>query len=195
MAPADRARDASSLELVRSVRDGVRTVLVDGRSGSGKSTFASELAAAWPEAALVRLDDVYPGWDGLAWASEHLRTDLLEPRAAGRAASWRAWDWSNGAPAGRHPVAPDAPLIVEGVGALTVANRALADAAVWLECPDADRKARALARDGDTYAPHWERWARQEERFLSEHRPSTLADLIAVPVDGGFDLMKTGRTP
>lgn len=173
----------------------VRTVLIDGRSGSGKSTFATGVAAAWPQAVLVRLDSIYPGWDGLAWASEHLRTDVLEPRALGLAASWQEWDWTSGSAAGRHPVDPDRPLIIEGVGALTAANRALADVAVWLESPDADRKARALARDGDTYAPHWDRWAAQEELFLLADDPSTLADIIAVPTADGFQLTETGRTP
>jgi uridine kinase len=47
-------------------------VLVDGPSGSGKSTLADALvrdgdpaALLPPGAQLLRLDDVYPGWDGL----------------------------------------------------------------------------------------------------------------------------------
>ncbi|MEJ3403742.1 hypothetical protein WDJ51_03250 [Rathayibacter sp. YIM 133350] len=187
------------MELVDLVGDlragGARTVLVDGRSGSGKSTFASLLAEAWPEAVLVRLDSIYPGWDGLARASEHLRTDVLEPRSLGRTASWQEWDWTSDSPAGRHPVDPDRPLLVEGVGSLTIANRALADVAIWVESPDADRKARALARDGDTYAPHWDRWAAQEEAFLAANDPHSLADVVAVPRTDGFHLTATGRTP
>ncbi len=41
-----------------------RITLVDGRSGSGKTTFATELAER-EGAQLLSLDDVYPGWDGL----------------------------------------------------------------------------------------------------------------------------------
>ncbi|MFT4232382.1 MAG: hypothetical protein QM606_06365 [Leucobacter sp.] len=49
---------------------------------------------------------------------------------------------------------------------------------VWIECDAAVRRARALARDGETYAPHWERWAAQEEAFFAEHRPWLLADEV-----------------
>ena len=34
---------------------------------------------------------------------------------------------------------------------------------VWVEATDALRKRRALSRDGETYAPHWDRWAAQED--------------------------------
>ncbi|MGI9824898.1 ATP-binding protein [Agromyces sp. Marseille-Q5079] len=175
--------------------DGARSLLIDGRSGSGKSTIATALAALWPEAVVIRLDSIYPGWGGLAWASEHLRASVLEPRALGLAASWREWDWSSGSVGGWHPVDADRPLIIEGVGSLTIANRALADAALWVEHDTAERKARALARDGETYAPHWDAWAAQEDVFIAQNTPEALADLIAVPADGGFDLMQTGRTP
>ena len=37
---------------------------------------------------------------------------------------------------------------------------------------------RALARDGETYAPHWERWAAHEEAYLDRHDPRAAADLV-----------------
>ena len=157
---------------------GARTVLIDGRSGSGKSTLAQKLALAWVTSTVVRLDDIYPGWDGLAWTVEHIREALLEPRAAGRPGAWRCWDWTTGAPADWHHVEPEQRLIVEGVGALTAANRKLADLGIWVDTPDAERKRRALLRDGDTYRPHWDRWAAQEEAFLARYQPRAVADWI-----------------
>jgi uridine kinase len=154
------------------------TVLIDGRSGSGKSSLADRLAAVWRDSVVVRLDDVYPGWDGLAWAAEHIRVELLAPRAAGRVGRWRRWDWTVGAAAEWHTVEPGGRLIVEGVGALTAATRALADLGIWVDTPDAERKRRALERDGDTYRPHWDRWAAQEDAFIARHRPHTVADLV-----------------
>lgn len=154
------------------------TVLIDGRSGAGKSMLADRISLGWPGSAVVRLDDIYPGWDGLAWASDHVREELLAPRAAGRPGRWRRWDWIVGAPAEWHTVAAGGRLIVEGVGALTPASRALADLGIWVDAPDADRRRRALARDGDTYRPHWDRWAAQEEVFLAQHRPRAVADLV-----------------
>ena len=37
-------------------------LLIDGRSGSGKSELATAIAAA-TGSQVVRLDDLYPGWD------------------------------------------------------------------------------------------------------------------------------------
>jgi uridine kinase len=156
-----------------------RTVLIDGRSGSGKTTLARKLSQAWESSVVVSLDDIYPGWDGLAWAVDHICSALLEPRALGRAGRWRRWDWAGAVPAGWHTVEPGQRLIVEGVGALTAQNRALADFGIWLEYPESDRKRRALLRDGDTYAPHWERWAKQEDEFIARYAPRSVADLIA----------------
>ena len=54
---------------------------------------------------------------------------------------------------------PLAPTIIEGCGAIEVE----ADLAVWIADPgEEERRTRALARDGQTYAPHWQRWADQD---------------------------------
>jgi hypothetical protein len=50
-----------------------------------------------------------------------------------------------------------------------------------VELDTVTRKQRALARDGSLYAPHWERWAQQEDMFIAREYPQALADLI---VDG-----------
>ena len=162
----------------RLVDDGAMTVLVDGRSGSGKTTFAAELQSTWGASTVVHLDDVYPGWDGLRAASEHVEVELLAPRRAGRPGRWRRWDWSAGAPAEWHLVEADQPVVVEGCGALTVENRALADLGIWLDCAESIRKHRALTRDGATFAAHWDRWAEQECAHIARNSPRTLADVV-----------------
>ena len=58
------------------------------------------------------------------------------------------------------------------------AARPLLDLAVWLELETPARRTRALARDGETFAPHWDRWAAQEEDYLARHAPRAAADLI-----------------
>ncbi|HEY2643162.1 MAG TPA: ATP-binding protein [Galbitalea sp.] len=146
-------------------------VLIDGGSGAGKSDLATELAPLLG-AELVRLEDVYRGWDGLEAASEAVASDIL---GAGR---WQRWDWIAGAPAEWHEIDTERPLIVEGCGALSHTNRALATFGIWIELDEPTRKARALARDGDTYAPHWDRWAAQEQEFFERERPDLLADTI-----------------
>ncbi|OBJ93202.1 hypothetical protein A5746_02475 [Mycolicibacterium conceptionense] len=174
-------------DLLRRLGASATTVLIDGRSGSGKSTLAAELHDVWTESVVVRLDDIYPGWDGLLWAAGHVQQSLLEPRAAGHPGRWRRWDWATAAPSGWHSVEPGQRLIVEGIGALTPAARADADLGIWVDADDAERKRRALERDGDTYRPHWDRWAAQEEEFIARFRPRMCADLIAVPTAHGFE--------
>lgn len=149
-------------------------MLIDGRSGSGKTDLARAVVEGWPRAQLLRLDDLYPGWDGLDAGSAAVAGILAENR-------WRSWDWASDAPGVWHELDPQRPLVVEGVGALSRASRPLADRAIWVELDAATRKARALRRDGDAYAPFWDRWAAQEEAFIARERPRDLADLV---VDG-----------
>ena len=171
---ATRLRDATrSAALARGVRP---VLLIDGRAGSGKSTLADEVVAVWPEAALVRLDEIYPGWDGLDAGSAAVATDVLGPPSA-----YSRWDWASSAPGERRQVPATGPIIIEGVGALSRASRPLAAYAVWLELDAATRRMRALGRDGDTFAPHWERWAAQEEALRRRERPEHLADEVLRP--------------
>ncbi|WEG10281.1 hypothetical protein PU630_06930 [Microbacterium horticulturae] len=170
------------LTAVRAAPSTAPVVLVDGRSGAGKSTLARLLVEEWGgPVQLVALDSLYPGWDGLDAGAELARRCILEPHHRGVEGVWRRWDWAAEAPAEEHRVAADRALIVEGAGILTPATAPLAEVTLWLNAPEASRRTRALDRDGDAYRPHWERWARQEERHLARDRPDELA-LIAVDV-------------
>lgn len=165
-----------------AVRAGDRpvVVLIDGPSGAGKSTLADELVAAWPVAGaprLVRMDELYPGWDGLDAGSAALGRDLLAPLREAGIGHYRRWDWVRSRPA--EPVAVDAdrPLVVEGCGTLAAANLPYADLTVWLDADDALRKRRALDRDGEVFAREWDRWQTQFERYVERERPREAAML------------------
>jgi len=153
-------------------------VLIDGRSGAGKSSLARALVSRWPlrgRVQLVALDSIYPGWDGLDDGVELARELILTPHARGVVGVWQRWEWTTGEPAEAHAVDPSLPLIVEGAGLLTPATARLGDVRVWLESPAASRRQRALDRDGDSYRPHWDRWARQEQRHVERDDPMRLA--------------------
>ncbi|MFV0373643.1 hypothetical protein [Microbacterium sp.] len=185
VADALRAAADAVADAVRDHRDVAAVVLIDGRSGSGKSTLAARVAAAWPwrvGADVLALDSVYPGWDGLAAGAAQVRDRVLRPRAEGVRAAWHRWDWVRDRAAEEHVVDPGRGLIVEGVGALDADTAPLAPIRVWLESPADARRDRALARDGDAFRPHWERWARQEEVHLAAHAPASFAThVFAVP--------------
>ena len=152
----ERASASSHGESTR-VKRAVPVVTIDGYSGSGKSTLAAALARLVSDWQVLHLDDWYPGWDGLAAGADTARRIAADLRA-GRASSYEAWDWENGTTGATIRV-PLAPTIIEGCGAIA----AEADLAVWIADPGEDeRRHRALERDGQTYAPHWQRWADQD---------------------------------
>lgn len=152
----ERAPASPHGEPARATR-AVPVVAIDGYSGSGKSTLAAALAQLVNGWQVLHLDDWYPGWDGLEAGADIARRIAADLRG-GRASSYEAWDWENGATGATIRV-PLAPTIIEGCGAI----EAEADLVIWIADPGEDeRRNRALARDGQTYAPHWQRWADQD---------------------------------
>lgn len=155
-------------------------IAVDGFSGAGKTTLATELAAALRAhhtVSLFHLEDVYPGWDGLADGITYFSEHVAAPLAAGRTAHWQQWDWVAGRYGEQRTTEPAEIVIFEGVGSSAAAVRHLLDAAVWVDAPAGLRREQALARDGDTYAPHWERWAAQERSWASDDPAPGRADI------------------
>ncbi|TFC83903.1 ATP-binding protein [Cryobacterium cheniae] len=155
-------------------------VLIDGPSGAGKSTLADALVAAWPRPVrptLVRLDDIYPGWQGLDAAIAHLTGGVLIPRKLGRPGTWQRYDWDRGEPAEWHLVDPARPLIVEGCGTLAAAHAPLSDIRVWLAADDVVRKQRALDRDGETFRSHWDQWEADWDAYRDREQPERQATI------------------
>ncbi|MFG6502353.1 hypothetical protein [Microbacterium sp. P05] len=186
--PVSHALDAAVSAVVEGVKNvgaANPVVLIDGRSGAGKTSLARRLVAAWPQRGrvqLVALDSVYPGWDGLVEGVEYARSTILVPHARGLLGIWERWDWDAGHRAEAHAVDPSLPLIVEGAGMLTPATARLGDVRVWVESPAASRRERGLRRDGETYQPHWDQWAAQEEAHILRDEPAQHATLVvAVP--------------
>ncbi|MFF2297975.1 aminodeoxychorismate synthase component I [Arthrobacter sp. NPDC058127] len=144
-------------------------IAIDGRSGAGKTTLAVELAARLRmhhKVSLFHLEDIYPGWNGLAAGIERYVTTVLEPLRRGDAAEWVSWDWEKHYDGRSHVTLPAEIVIVEGVGAAASAARPMLDAVVWVDAPDDDRRHRAMARDGSSYEPFWDSWAAQEDEWL-----------------------------
>ena len=158
-----------------------RLVCIDGPSGSGKTTLATRLAAALGDPPVLHMDDLYPGWDGLAASVPTLYEQVVVPLAAGRPAAYRRYDWHRGEYAECHDLGIPPLLVVEGAGcgARIVADRAVL--LVWIEAPRDVRFRRGIARDGETYRPHWERWARQEAVHFAAEGTAQRAD---VRIDG-----------
>ena len=175
--PVTPAASVVALALARppTLGDG-RLVCVDGPAGSGKTTLGDQILAVRPEARAVCMDDLYDGWDGLPRLTEQL-DGLLRPLATRRIGTYRRYDWEAGRYAETHRVAPGPLLVLEGVGSGSLGHADLTTLLVWVEAPHDVRMARGLARDGESFAPHWERWAVHEAAHHAEHRVRERADL------------------
>jgi pantothenate kinase len=179
-------RAASLIDAdIRELAAANPVVLIDGGSGAGKSTLAAMLAARWPlkgRVQVVALDSLYPGWGGLEAGVQKAVDGILKPHGRGYLGSWQRWDWTRGEEAESHAVDPALGVILEGSGILRAATSRLADIRIWVDAAESVRKSRALARDGDTYRPHWDRWAAQEEEHLRLHDPRAHATrVIEIP--------------
>ena len=152
-------------------------IAVDGRSGAGKTSLAARLRAELA-APVVALEDLYGGWDGLERGIDLLVSEVLEPLSAGRAAHVPRYDWVAAAWETPWLLEPPGALIVEGVGAGARRAAAYESVLAWMELPASVRKKRALDRDGDTFAPHWDAWAAQEDALLARERTSERADIV-----------------
>lgn len=149
-------------------------ILVDGPSGAGKTQWAGSLQERLG-CDLVSLDDIYPGWDGLDAGSHHVFRCGILPWSRGVRGVVQRWDWDSSSPGGSIELDPQRSLIIEGCGAISRLSAPLATESYWLDADGDVRRARALARDGDMFAPHWERWALQEQRFFTLHASRDLA--------------------
>jgi uridine kinase len=158
-----------------------RLVCIDGPSGSGKTTLAARLAAALGDPPVLHMDELYPGWDGLAASVPLLHEEVVAPLSEGGPARYRRYDWHRGEFGEMHDLGTPEVLLVEGAGcgARLIAERAVL--LVWIEAPRDERFRRGIARDGETYLPHWERWARQEAAHFAAEATAWRAD---VRVDG-----------
>ena len=167
--------------LVRQVQSAparagtTRVLAIDGPAGSGKSTLAAQLAARLG-APVLAMDDIYPGWDGLAEAAPLLVRSVLQSLALDRPAKYRRYDWT------RHEYAdlvdvPAVPmLVVEGCACGSRIVTPYLSLLLWVEAPEDVRFDRGIARDGETFRPYWERWARQEDTLFAAEGTRERAD-------------------
>ena len=162
-----------------------RLVCIDGPAGSGKTTLAAGLAACVEAqgrtVAVVHVDDLLEGWDGIDAVGRSAQRLLVEPWAEGRVGGYRRYDWHRAAFAERHEVPPADVAILEGVGSGSPDYAGLVSLLVWVEAPEELRLARGLERDGEELMPQWRRWLVAERLLHARERTRERADVV---VDG-----------
>ena len=162
---------------------------IDGRSGSGKTTFASQLGSAL-KATVVHTDDVswhhsfFDWWDLLI-------ENILSPFKAGKDVNYTPEIWKARGRAGSI-VVPAAPvLILEGVSCTRREYEHWIDLPIWVETSLELAEQRGLARDGEAGRDFWFEWQAVERPLLEQDQPWTRAKLI---VDGAASLAHDAKT-
>jgi len=170
-------------ELVLASSSNTPMVLIDGRAGAGKSTFAKELqnrlfsqGDSLPR--IIHLDDLYPGWDGLAAGVEYLNRMILTPLGKTGTASWQEFDWNLDKRNTWREFSGGTPLIIEGCGAINSFTKQLALTSIYLEADEVTRKSRWFERDGERFMAYWEIWSAQELDFYAREKSKELADYL-----------------
>lgn len=181
----------SNSELIQEITDKVLDqvelgnaapiVLIDGRSNSGKSTFAKSLQEnlfrqGESLTRVIHMDDLYPGWEGLSLGADYLNRFILEPLNKKLTASWQQWDWSINQRGAWMEFSGGTPLIIEGCGALSDRASSVAFLRIWLEAKEPVRQSRWLEREGNL--DKFEMWAAQELDFYAREKSLELADLV-----------------
>ena len=169
-----------------SVGRGLRlAVLIDGRSGAGKTILAQNLSARL-EAELARpvqtvsLDDCYPGWRGLAAGAAAVPRML-----ASLAPGYRRYDWAKSCLTDWVELDAKLPIVIEGSGALTPKSAPLATMRIWMDGAESWRRQAAASRDGDVDG-WWDDWAAQEQAHILADKPNALCDCTLTAASDGL---------
>ena len=156
-------------------------VIIDGRAGSGKSTFAESLQQQLfrdGESAprVIHMDNIFEGWEGLSLGSDYLVRFILQPLARRETASWQDWSWVKNQRSSWREFSGGTPLIVEGCGSLSERSKEHADIAIWLEASEETRRERWIQRE--RHLDKFDFWAAQELDFYAREKSQSLADLV-----------------
>jgi uridine kinase len=156
-------------------------LLIDGRAGSGKSTFAETLQQQLfrdGESAprVIHMDNIFEGWEGLSLGSDYLVRFILQPLARRETASWQDWSWVKNQRSSWREFSGGTPLIVEGCGSLSERSKEHADIAIWLEASEETRRERWIQRE--RHLDKFDFWAAQELDFYAREKSQSLADLV-----------------
>jgi uridine kinase len=167
-------------------RDAPVFVGISGFGGSGKSTFAQELAARLGESEIVPMDNFWrPEFnvrssDWVAYDRERLIELVLRPAKRGKTIHYQMHDWETGTPGSWRTVSPASFLLIEGISALHPNLFPYYDYTVWVDCPLETAEARGLQRDypdGRDETQVWTTiWTPNERDYFAKYRPDRLAD-------------------
>jgi uridine kinase len=168
-------------------------IALDGRSGTGKSTFAKSMAQKLG-AAVIDGDDFYTGGTLTEWAKrtpqekaklvidwKRIRNEALLPLKEGRTASWHPFNWETFEGLAKEPITltPSKIVILDGAYSARPELADLIDVSVLLQLPDPLRRQRLKEREGESFVEEWHPvWDEAEEYYFTQIKPPETFDFI-----------------
>ena len=120
-------------------------VLIDGKGGSGKTSFAVKLADIL-KANLVATDDVCWGADPIHWDGEMINS-IVQPWLDGKDVACTPSGWVKENRSGFIEVDSSKALIIEGSGACRKTLRKFASYSIWIDTDPDVARMRVIKRD------------------------------------------------
>lgn len=164
-------------------------IAVDGRSGTGKSTFAkyfaNELKQYKIKIDIVQTDNFYqkellsePSEEytyGYFW--KRLREQVILPLKNNKAAEYKLSDWTTGKVFGQRKIEANQIIIIEGVISTYEEIADLFDLKIWLGCQKEARIKRIIKR-GDFPEEELKDWQIIEDDYVARQNKLDNADII-----------------
>lgn len=167
-------------------------VAIDGRGGSGKSTFARRLESAADEVTVIEFDDFYlpsPLREARIEAGDteiggnfdwrRLRDQVLAPLGRDEPASYQRYDWPSDELAEWHSVPVGGIVLVEGNYSTRRELYEVYDFTIWIDAPHDVRLERGIRRGGEDTRERWlTEWMPEEDRYIAAEDPVSRVDLV-----------------
>lgn len=162
------------------------TIAIDGRGGSGKSTFAELLKTKLPDFTVLNGDDYFePIKDPIVWGEfndERFTQGVLQPLKRGNAFVYPPYDWHAEPHIVEEKIAVAKGFCLERCYSLQLGLDW--DLKIWIETPKKACLERGLARENmppEKTIPAWRLWQAKEDAYIRDFCPQEKADVV---IDG-----------
>ena len=168
-------------------------VAIDGRSGTGKSTFTNQLERQI-KCIVVRGDDFYSGGSLEEWNRrtpreeaelcidwQRLKEKALLPLLSGQKTEWHPFNWKTMQGFSNDIVCknPRDIILLDGAYSTRPELLDLIDITVLITCREDLRRERLLQREGEEFVSEWHSvWNEAEKYYYSEVRTPDMFDLV-----------------
>lgn len=148
-------------------------IAIDGRAGSGKTTFADNLGlylSRKRKIEILHLDEIYSGWDTALGENLTLTLNsIISTLRECKSPTLDIYNWGSSAFDSKRTIPTCDVLIIEGVGSAQRIVRDVSTVSIWLEIDPRIGLERVLARDGREIEAQMSAWQISEEKhFISE---------------------------